>query len=212
MSSNQIRSDIKKKYDLFPYACHITRIENLEGIFRSEYLKCKRLLTQGSYVDISDEVIQERRQEKTVLDTGLTLFDFVPFYLTYKSPMVSAKRSENEQLVYIQIGLEIFAQTRGCVLTDGNAAAHRTKFVHFDTLEALSILDRDVLYKPYGGDLEKKRKKGAELLVPEKVHISSFNLLAFFSDDGKRKGLEIFSKLGKECAVQVAPRWFYPQQ
>ncbi len=206
----QLRKQIRTTYNVYPWALHITRIENLTPIFSSGSLKCRNHPDLKDFVDISEESVQKRRKEKIILDTGKTLFDYVPFFLTYKAPMVSAKRTANNDLVYLQINLDIFAQIPGCILSDGNAANTETKFVKFDTTEALKILDLDVLYKlTYKDDEERKRKKAAELLVPCEVPVSEIWQLAFYSNEGQQKGLALLEKIGKKCASKVAPKWFY---
>jgi len=115
MSRLDLQKEMREKYGVFPGAMHITRIENLTAIFESGKLQCRRLLGKEEFLDISEPSAQDKRRNKKVLGTDLTLFDYVPFFLTYKAPMVSAKRTENKDLVYLRINLDVFSRLKGCV-------------------------------------------------------------------------------------------------
>src|SRR5438094_229359 len=131
--------------NVLPYALHITRIENLEGICRDHGLQSRTRIDQNTFIDISEPSVQEIRARKTIPQTSRCLHDYVPFFLTFKAPMVAMRQTQNEDLVYIQISLDIFTRIEGCVLSDGNATNANTKFELFDRVDALKILDLSVL-------------------------------------------------------------------
>ena len=196
--------------NFLPFALHLTRIENLEGIFHNRGLQSRSSIGQTIFTDISDPSVQGVRARKTVPQTSRGLHDYVPFFLTFKAPMVAMRQAQNEDLVYIQVSLDIFTRISGCVLSDGNATNSITKFEMFDRADALKILDLGVLYKvSYAGDKERARKKAAELLVPDFVPISEFKSLIFYSDGGRDEGLSIIEKFGMRPAIKVLPGYFF---
>jgi ssDNA thymidine ADP-ribosyltransferase, DarT len=199
-----------RNLNVVPYASHITRIENLEGIFAGKGLKARAQLASSSYADISEPSVQQIRAQKVVPQTGRRLHDYVPFFLTFKAPMVAMRQTQNDDLVYIQVVLDVFTRISGCVLTDGNAASAESKFELFDRVDALKILDLSVLYKvKYRGDKELARKKAAELLVPDFVPLAELRTLIFYSEAGRDKGLSIAKKFGIQISVKVMPRYFF---
>ena len=124
--------------------------------------------------------------------------------------MVASRQTQNDDLVYLQISLDVFSRIKGCVVTDGNATNTVTKFAPLDEPSDLSILDLSVIYKlGYAGDKERSRKKAAELLVPETVPISEIRSLIFYSESGKRKGLDILKNSGITMNVKVWPKYFF---
>ena len=206
-----VQSTIDKirRLGVYPYAIHLTRIENLRGMCAGGGIMARNCLKQD-FLDISEKSVQSKRATKTVLNTGSSLHDYVPFFLSFKAPMVASRQSQSEDLVYLQINLDIFERISGCVLTDGNATNQVTRFDLFDRAEALKILDLSVLYKvSYAGDKEKARKKASELLVPKFVPLSEIHTLIFYSEAGKARGLEILGNSGIVKSVKVWPKYFF---
>jgi hypothetical protein len=194
----------------FPYAFHITRIENLRGICDSKKVLARNKIGSITFTDISEPSVQRIRAKKKIPQSGRVLHDYVPFFLTFKAPMVAMRQTQNEEVVYIQIGLDIFTRISGCFIADGNATNSNTKFEPFDRPDALKILDLNVLYKiGYSGDKEKSRKKAAELLVPDSVSLSEIKTLIFYSPAGRDKGLEIIKDFGIKPAIKVWPKYFF---
>lgn len=195
---------------LYPYALHLTSISNLEGIVRDGGIYSRSKMKNRSFIDISDPNVQDTRAHKTTPQTNLNLHNYVPFFLSFKAPMVALRQDHNEDLVYIQVSIDIFTRITGCFLTDGNATNSNTKFEPLVSTEAFKILDLSVLYKvAYAGDKEKSRKKAAELLVPDFVPQNEVITLIFYSASGRDKGLEIVADSGINAAIKVWPRYFF---
>lgn len=196
--------------NVFPYAFHITRLENLRGIWETNKLLARNKVGAVTFSDISEPSVQEIRARKKVPQSARPLHDYVPFFLTFKAPMVAMRQTQNEDLVYIQVRLDIFTRIKGCFLTDGNATNADTKFEPFDRPDALKILDLSVLYKvSYAGDKEKSRKKAAELLIPDSVPLNEIRTLIFYGPGGRDKGLEILKDFGTKPAIKVWPKYFF---
>lgn len=195
---------------IYPYALHLTRIENLSGIFQDQKITARNFLTDRSFADISEKSVQDKRSVKIVPCTGRSLHDYVPFFLSFKTPMVASRQTQNDDLVYLQVSLDIFTRIQGCVVTDGNATNSVTKFAPLNEAKDLSILDLGVLYKlGYAGDKERSRKKAAELLVPDAVPAKEIKSLIFYSESGKAKGLEILKNFGITVGIKVWPKYFF---
>lgn len=204
-----LSDQIRQRYQLVPYACHVTHIENLKKIIKSAALLSKNRLSSTDYTDISMTEVQERRSEIKVLGTSKTLHDFVPFWFTFKTPMMAKVQDKNSDLVYLWLSLDILL--RGdIVITDGNAAASKTVFRVFSNLDDLQILDSQIQKKvDYAGDPERKRKKAAELLVPETVAWKDIGNLFCFDDQARRRILAILKQFGMNNAVYVRKDWFF---
>ena len=116
---------IREKFAIPSSALHVTRIENLEGIFSAGKIFSKNSLGARPFLDVSSAHVQLLRS-KLISTTGKVLHDYVPFYLSFKTPMLSAIRDQNEDLVYIRICLDVFERYPGTILSDGNAASSET--------------------------------------------------------------------------------------
>jgi hypothetical protein len=195
---------------VYPYALHLTRIENLVGICEAGGIRSRALLADSKFSDISEASVQEKRIDKLVPQSSRSLHEYVPFFMSFKAPMVASRQTQNDDLVYLQINLDIFTRSPGCVVTDGNAASTTTKFEPLNAPEALKILDLSVVYKvDYGHDKERSRKKAAELLVPDFVGLSEIRALIFYSESGASKGLDILGKFGISMNAKVWPKYFF---
>ena len=202
---DQIRS-----LGIYPYALHLTRIENLSGICQDGKITARNFLGGRDFTDISEKSVQEKRSSKLVPCTGRPLHDYVPFFLSFKTPMVASRQTQNDDLVYLHVNLDIFSRVKGCVVTDGNATNAVTKFAKLERPKDLAILDLGVLYKlGSAGDKERSRKKAAELLVPDAVPMAEIKSLLFYSDSGRRKGLEILRNFGITMNTKVWPKYFF---
>lgn len=198
---------IQEAYQLGP-ASHFTHIENLESIVQRG-LSSKRQLEAIKYTDLSDKGIQEVRAEKTVLDTGRTLHDYVPIYFGVKTPMIMKHDSLNEQLIYLRFSLDILSMP-GVVFTDGNARSDETKFFKFDGIDSLKVLDCQAINAfKWADDADKKRRKQAEILVPNQIAFSQVLNIACFSGNSKDRVLQILKECGTTKAVFVKRFWYF---
>lgn len=173
-------------------------------------LLTKNRLRAGAYVDISMAEVQERRGEILVLGTDKTLHDYVPFWFTFKTPMMAKVQDKNADLVYLQLSLD-FLSRGNVVIADGNAASSKTVFRLFRSIDDLEILDLSILQKKvdYAGDAERKRKKSAEVLVPDCVDWAEIGTLVCFSDDARRRVLAVLAHFGMKNSVLVRKDWFF---
>lgn len=208
---SRTQNEIRARFGIVATALHLTKIENLEGIFREGAILSKTRMAGRRFQDISDPGIQETRATKTVPCSGRVLHDYVPLFVSYKAPMVAKLQGENQRLVYIAFSQCIFSRYPGTIITDGNAAAASTVFREFNSIEDLEILDFNIIQKTvgYARDDEKARRKAAEILVPDRLLIEEIRFLTFFDEASRAEGLDISQSCGKNFATLVNKGWFF---
>jgi len=158
------RSDIKELY-------FITYIENVPSILKSGILSHNRSQSISFY-DISESGVQERRATKKIPGTNKNLHDYANLYFDAHNPMLSARRSENDNICVLRIDKAIL-DIEGIIITDQNAARE----CWFKTVaEGLPLLNKEEIYATYWTDndfIKQDRLKGikcAEVLVPEIIN------------------------------------------
>jgi len=159
------RADIKELH-------FITHFDNIESITRhgivSRNLAKKKML---NFNDISEEGVQDRRSGKKVPGTNKVLHDYANLYFDAHNPMLSARRSKNNEICVLRIKSDVL-DLNDVIVTDKNAARE----CWFKTVaEGLPFLDRDEVYAAFwlNDDYwEQERLKGikcAEVLVPNEI-------------------------------------------
>lgn len=159
------RADIKELY-------FITHIDNMKSIVLhgivSRNLAKKKML---NFSDISEEGVQNRRSGKKIPGTNKVLHDYANLYFDAHNPMLSARRSKNNEICVLKIKNEVL-DFKDVIITDKNAARE----CWFKTVvEGLPLLDRDEVFATFwlNDDYwEQERLKGikcAEVLVPNEI-------------------------------------------
>ena len=191
---------------------HITHVSNLPSILQFGLL-CKNRVPPG-YVSIANEDIQAARSVKSIPQRpGLTLHDCVPLFVAPKPPMLSARREQQEAIVYLHLHYQILSLP-GVVFTDGNARSKSTQF--FDRVEDLQGLDWEVLRANYWGDedpiqhKENKRRRSAEVLVPGRIPPRFIQRVTTYSKWARLQAERAVVKAGMNIPVQIDPSYFYP--
>ncbi len=105
--------------------------------------------------------------------------------------MVAWNQAHNEELIFLRFSLSILA-AGVVIITDGNARSKGTQFRRFQSLDDLSILDvRAVNSVRYAGDPEIKRRKQAEILVPDSIPFSNVLDIICYSGNAQNRVLAI---------------------
>lgn len=199
---------IRSRFGLGP-ASHMTHLNNLPAIITAGELCSYSQMRGRTYQNIANEDVQAGRAAKTVPPTNRPLHDFVPLYFGFKTPMVAVNKDKNEELVFLRFSLEILT-TPGVVITDGNARSNVTKFRSYTQIDDLSIVDaKAVNIVKYAHDGELKRKKQAEILVPDKLPFSQVFDIICFSEAARTKALAILDGFGINKPVYVNPGWYF---
>lgn len=143
----------------------------------------KRELPAQSF---AEETVQHRRRQRKIEPsngTRCTIHDLVPVYLVPKTPTLSVRREQQENLLFIKI----IASDVVCddnvefAFSDGNAASQRTRI--FRSLYKLKSIPWDVLKSDYWTDFEDgKRMRNAEFLIYPRIEPAFFNRIVVVSE------------------------------
>lgn len=203
-----LSQEINEKYQVW-VAHHMTHIDNLRPIFQSSELRSYNLMRLQSYRNLANEDVQAGRAAIIVPASQKPLHDYVPLYLGFKTPMVAINQTHNEDLLFLRFSLDILA-TPGSVVCDGNARSQASKFYLFNGPDVFSKVDvaavRSVKYANYP---EKKRKKQAEVLIPERLPVAQVLDIICFSENAKTRTLSILKEFGIKKDVKVNQGWYF---
>lgn len=170
---------------------YMTHIENVPSILMHGILSYNKAQAYP-HRDISSKKVQ-RYRGALVPGTNRQVHDFVPLYFATLTPTQHAitfgskrlrfdKSIEQRDLVFIEVDLiKLFRQNRNLLFTDGNAASDETKY--YTNPNGITSLDWDVIRNDRCYSKEYKRKKAAEVLVPDKVEQSYFKRLVFLNNE-----------------------------
>lgn len=206
--SKSLSQTINEKYQVW-VAHHMTHIDNLRPILQAGELRSYNLMRGHSYRNLANEDVQAGRAAIVVAASQRPLHDYVPLYLGFKTPMVAINQVHNEDLLFLRFSLDILA-TPGSVVSDGNARSNASKFYLFGGPEIFSNLDVAAIRSvKYAKDLELKRKKQAEVLIPYRLHMSQMLDMICYSESAKTRALSILSEFGISKAVKVNTGWYF---
>lgn len=111
--------------------------------------------------------------------------------------MLSAIREQQKEIIYLHIDPDALNLPR-VVFTDGNARSNKTKF--YNRLEDMKHLDWEILRAEYWGahddpeHNENKRRRAAEVLVPDCVPVSYIRCITVMGYDTYHQVVEIVHK------------------
>lgn len=190
---------------------HITHVENLVGILKVGLL-CRSKIKE--YHDISNLEIQNHRHYKHIpCYPKLTLHKCVPLFVAPKPPMLSALREQQPEIIYLHIAPKILILPQA-VFTDGNARNNATRF--YSRLVDFKNLDWKILRMHYWGSddpikhTENKRRRSAEVLIPNCIPSSYIQCITVMSPDTQRRVLNIIKEAKKEIRVIINSNMYYP--
>lgn len=149
----------------------ITYIENVPSILKRGILSHNKS-RNINFCDISESGVQELRAKKKIPGTNKSLHDYANLYFDAHNPMLSARRSKNDEICVLRIK-NIVLNIDGVIITDKNAARE----CWFKTVdEGLPLLNKGEIYDPfwiYDNPIKQYKHAGikcAEVLVPDCVH------------------------------------------
>ena len=169
----------------------MAQARNIPSILHRGIL-CHRRAQGLQHVDLADSNVQALRHGSCVPGTTKTVHDYVPLYFATHTPTQYALTRgtdkhgvviDDDQLVFLDVDpLGVF-EIEGVVFTDGNAASAGTRF--FSGVENLCQLDWDIIHRRSGSDPAFRRKKAAEVLVPDVVPVDLVNRVVIFDELAK---------------------------
>ncbi len=155
------KSHIKELY-------FITYIDNLSSILRLGIVSRKTAVRKKiNFEDVSEPGVQDRRAGKKIPGTSKELHDYANLYFDAHNPMLSARRSENNNICVLRINRNVL-DSKGIVMTDMNAARD-CRFMPLE--EGVSFLDHDKVYMVNWKDLDnlinEYRQAGIKSALPD---------------------------------------------
>lgn len=149
----------------------ITPIVNVQSIVQHGILSHNRA-QQLPHISVAMPGVQDRRREKQIPGAG-HLHDYVNLYFDAHNPMLSVRRSRNNEICVLRVSSDVL-DLNNVIVTDMNAARDAVRF--YDVATGLAALDREKLFAtfwlhqddPIEGDRH-KALKCAEVLVPDSV-------------------------------------------
>lgn len=213
-SGGKLESCIEKQLEEY----NITRLyymaplENAASISIAGIL-CRSLvksLPQSCFKEIASESVIRRRGRKQ-FESGKSLLDYVPLYFTTHTPTqyvvtrdcgMGYETIPQENLVFIEVdAIQVFKMP-GVIFTDGNAASRATNF--YRDLADLDKLDWQVLRTPNCWSSKYKRKKAAEVLVPEWVSPDLIIRFVTYNEEARDTLVKARKQLLKKVAEMSA--------
>lgn len=206
--SKSLSQIINEKYQVW-VAHHMTHIDNLRPILQSGELRSYNLMCGQNYRNLANEDVQAGRAAITVDVSQRPLHDYVPLYFGFKTPMVATNQAHNENLIFLRFSLDILS-TPGSVICDGNARSLSSKFYLFNGPDVFSKIDVVAVRSvKYARDPELKRKKQAEVLIPDKLNINQMLDIICYSEDAKTRVLAFLKEFDIKREVKVNAGWYF---
>jgi hypothetical protein len=150
---------------------YITHINNLPSIL-SNGIICHKTIEEKKieFTPIYDTAIVSRRKDKLTPD-GRSLWEFANLYFQPRNPMLYRVLSEKpfKEIAILGIRRDIL-NSKGVILTDGNAASNPTNFYTSEKKKELLKQISEDIYREWWTDTDgSKRRIMAECLYPEKI-------------------------------------------
>ena len=211
MKTPSLEQQIRSAFQLGP-ASHMTHVDNLSSICTTRKLFSFNQMRSKAYSSLANHDVQAGRSTVVVPVSNRSLHDYVPLYFGFKTPMVAYNQSCNEQLLFLRVSLNILG-TPGVVFSDGNARSTGSKFYLFNHLDDLKALDcRAVQSVRYAHDQEFKRKKQAELRIPDSLGLEQVIGIICISQESAKPIMKILRDSGTPIPLHVNPGWYFRDQ
>lgn len=201
---------MKDRFQLGP-SLHMTNLDNLADILKEKGFHSFNQMAARSYSKLSNDEVQSGRATKTVSVSGKLLHDYVPLYFGWKTPMVAYNQDKNEEILFFRFSLEIL-QIEGVVFSDGNGRSNDTKFFSFNNIDDLKVLDARTINSVKWNDIldpDKKRRKQAEILVPDFLPLTQLLEIIVFSESSELKALALQTQFGTTIPVRVNTGFYF---
>lgn len=159
------------------------------------------------HISIAMNEVQERR-ELIRIPNGLKLHQYANLYFDPWNPMLSRKRSQNEEICILKFD-RVVLDFEGVIISDKNASSNYAAF--YEPNIGLDCIDFDLVYARYWTDedyyehCKKKSIKCAEILVPYSIP-SDYIVCAAVVNKNAAKRLE---KTGFDKNIIIEPRVFF---
>ena len=195
-------TEITKQTGLY----NIQAIENIPSIMKRGLLSNERA-SKISHVSIAMNGVQERR-EHVRIPNGLKLHQYANLYFDPWNPMLSRKRSQNEEICILKFD-RVVLDFEGVIVSDKNASSDYAAF--YTPEVGLEHIDFDLVYARYWTDNDyyeqcrKKSIKCAEVLVPYVIPYEYVVCAAVVNE----RAAESLEDVGFDKEIIIEPRVFF---
>jgi hypothetical protein len=200
------------------YAFRIVHIRNVEHIAKYGICHQNSVNKNEHYVQIGDAAVIKTREQKCFIGNK-SITSYIPFYFGPRSIMLYVIQSgyngvpkvNPEDIVYCVVKLEtIIAHNIPCFFTDGHALNRITK--QYPATELVNINNilqyTDVYARNWidENDLDKKRRKEAELLIEQDIPVELIAGYVVYNQVAKEKLLSIGIEPTK---IVINPQYYF---
>ena len=188
---------------------NIQAISNMPSIMRHGILSHERA-RRIEHISIALEEVQNRRERVRIPD-GLMLHQYASLYFSSWNPMLSRRRSQNEEICILMVKDSVL-DLEDVVVTDGNASTDYVVF--YSALTGLERLDFDLIYARSWTDEDpvryryKKSVKCAEVLIPDVIPYTYIICAAVVSEDAA----QWLRQTGFDRKILVKPEAFFKEK
>lgn len=185
---------------------NIQAIDNMPSIMQRGLLSNEKA-SRINHVSIAMNEVQARR-ELVRIPNGMKLHQYANLYFDPWNPMLSRKRSQNEDICILKFD-RVVLDFEGVILADRNASSSYAAF--YGAKVGLENIDFDLVYARYWTDddyyeqCRKKSIKCAEVLVPYYIPFD-YVVCAAVVNKGAANKLE---ETGFNKEIIVEPRVFF---
>lgn len=206
----------------------ITHIENIPHVLQHGITHKNSSNHNENYISIGDASLIDVRGKKEIwVGNGdfqssqvITLGDFIPFYFGIKMPMLYViqhggnfveKATPAHNIVYLKCSLvKVIRKCSNFFFSDGHATDGYTTFYDKSKLNDLpKVIDWEAVKAQYWGgneNLNLKRKKQAEFLVPTDVPVECISAIGCYNETAKQKLLAFGVEASK---VKLIPEAYF---
>lgn len=185
------------------------------GVMSFNRVRSHSALTTASR-SIADPFVNARRHSRFI--DQRSLHDYVPLYWVTHTPMqyvvtIRDGKLSQEDLVFFVFDAQRVLQLPGVWTTDGNAASDETRF--YEGADALPHLDWRILNTTNCYSKEYKRRKCAEVLVPDIIPRELIEEVAVYSEQAATKLRTLILQVSQSAAQWIQhklvrrPQFYY---
>ena len=185
---------------------NIQAIENIPSIMRRGLLSNDKA-ARIAHMSIAMNEVQERR-DKIRVPNGLELHQYANVYFDPHNPMLSARRSQNNNICILKFDCCILDMP-GVVVSDRNASSEYASF--YSPIVGMKEINFDLVYARYWTDedhyvqMQKKSIKCAEVLVPYVIPYEYIVCAAVIDNNAAYK----LEDIGFDKTIEIEPRIFF---
>lgn len=211
---------------------HMTAIDNLESILKSNALLCKNLTSVSgiSYGNIAHSTIQTRRGAKEIpIPPHGLLHDYVPFYFAPRSPMLYAINEGNvdgchyrqKDIIYFQTTVDYLNEHDAFyIFSDRNATLEYALF-ESDYDQLSQLINWDYITSPPRIDgyckyfhtthqyPERGEIRQAELLIYKQIKLNQIHSIGVYNQHTLEIVDELLTRYHCNLPVSIQSAWYF---